>query len=333
MTSPQELVIDEELELLLDLILGHKLDYTRTFLEERAIPKGGTREELRERIKRSLPSNRISTFDLIWLLDRIEGLGNQQVYLYQASDSYAANLQDGDRIRETLTAMGSEELFNDEIPLFLPNNPTLAGVSLDQQSLRVKYVEKRERRELLDEFEEDDINSGRVFVKRYKVSVFRGVTQFRLNFNTGRAELMIQRLPSGTKYGLIRDQYKVKLASFVDIDALTKINTDSSILAIEQSGEAERRGVNLQTTAGSRVAFRSRGKNADYNNDNDLQRSRNALGDEVVGEFGNFYWLPGASLEQKVHTYIYKDRVGIFGEYLESEIDYVLSRIRHFAED
>ena len=321
-----------ELELLLDLIFSHKLDHVRNFLQVRQLPKSGNRGELRERLESALASGRVVPTALVWLLDSIEGFGNQHIYLYQASASLAEQFKSTDKVRSLLTALGVNHFYNHEDPVFLPDVPTLAGVSHDSDYLRVKFVERRTWYEPLEETHERHVEHGTVLVKRYKLYQSRGVTMFRLNLHTGHAELMIQRLPSGTKYAAIRDAYKDRLAGIINFDSLAAVTTAGAILRIEQSGEVERRATNFETPAGSRTSYKSRARGADYNNDEAIRRSREALGTDVAGEQGNFYWLPDNTLARRIHTYVYKDRIAILGECVEQEVDYILSRVRGFAQ-
>ena len=65
--------------------------------------------------------------------------------------------------------------------------------------------------------------------------------------------------------------------------------------------------------------------------DVDVRRSREGLGDQVTGELGNFYWLETNDLPSEVHTHIYRNRIGFFGQHTVNEINYVLSRVRFFS--
>ena len=50
---------------------------------------------------------------------------------------------------------------------------------------------------------------------------------------------------------------------------------------------------------------------------------------------GNFYWIEAPPhLEQFLHVKLYAtdQRVGIFGECSEAEVQYVLSRIRYYCQ-
>jgi len=317
----------EEIELLLDLVLSHKKDYLRDFLRIKDQPVSGTKDKLRQRLIENLESSRISDSELVRLLDQIEGSGNQHIYLQTCSNTYLSKLKQKDDFFSHLTGLGYQELYNREKSLLLPKEPTISSILHDDRWLKIKWVERRDWYELLS----DEIEDG-LRIKKYKPHVSRGITVFRTDLASGNAELMIQRLPRGTNYDAVRDRYNSELGRILDLNAFSLIDVGRSIRKIEDSGEVEKRSCNYLTVAGGRVAFRSRSRGSDYGLDPSLNRARSALGTNVSGVLGNFYWLPCSQLESKIHSHIYPNRVGIFGECTEQEVNYVLSRIRYFTQ-
>ena len=321
----------DERDRLVGMVLGHNLQHVREFLQNRGIPKSGNKEQLEERIYNSLDSHRLVDSELIWLLDTIEGWGNQHIYLYKVTPHYLASLKDSSYVEELINSNGMKEVYNNEKPLFTPVEPTLSGITYDSDYLRLKFVEQRKWLEFISEAKEDSVAPTNVILRRYEEHVARGITSFRINLHTSDAELMIQKLPRGARYAEIKAAYEERLNWIVDWNGLSNVPTDSSICPIEESGEAVRRALDLVTIAGSKTSFTSRARGVDYTEDEVAKRARDALGPEVMGELGNFYWLPNSVLAKRLHTYVYRDRVAVFGECTESEVNYVLSRIRSFG--
>jgi len=315
-------------ELLLKMLLSHKKEYVQNFLKERELPYSYTKRELLEKLKDGLEDESFYFDDLIRLLDNIEEFGNQHIYLYSCTPEYLHRLKEEAYVRSKLEENGIEDKYNSSDALLIPSEPTISSIIHTDRLLKFKWVEKRIWKQLISEEIQGD-----KFIKTYQIHITRGVTTFRVDLITGNAELMIQRLPSGTRYGEIKENYLSKLASLIEINALSQINLRRAIKRIEESDEVEKRGTNLQTISGGKIAFQSRSRGVDYTSDPELHRARNALGQNVSGHLGNFYWLPNDILTRKVHTKIYgnDDRVGIFGECTEMEVNYVLSRIRYFA--
>jgi hypothetical protein len=163
------------------------------------------------------------------------------------------------------------------------------------------------------------------------MKITRGVTTFRVDLISGASELMIQKLPSGTDYEDIKDDYLFKLSNFIDTYPFDMLKLRKVIKSAETSDEVEKRQINFDTIAGGKIAFKSRGKGNDYTSDPNLSDARNALGQDISGSLGNFYWKPNGILVRPIHTHIYDDRMAIFGQCVEREVNYVLSRIRFFA--
>jgi len=318
----------DELELLINFILSHKKEYIQQFLKERGLHYSYTKPLLREKIYEGIENENFTKDELIELLDTIEEYGNQHIYLFNVTDNYRRELQNKKSIIRKLKREGLEEVFNNSKPLLLPDKPIICSIVHDSNIYKIKWVEKRVWKELIDEKIEGD-----KLIKIYQIHLKRGITTFRVDLITGNAELMIQRLPSGTNYRKVRDEYLKYLSKIFNVDALSIVNIRSAITRIENSDEVERRQTNFETLSGGKASFKSKRRGTDYINDPYLKKAREAMGQNVSAELGNFYWLPNDILNRKIHTHIYSsdNRVGIFGECTQQEVDYVLSRIRYFA--
>ncbi len=320
-----------DFELLIELIFAHTKQHVSDFLQGKNIPYTGTKETLEERIRTGIDQRAISHEELVALLDDIEGWGNQHVYLYKLTEAAVEVLRDGDLVQQQFEAKGLGHLFNDGITVFIPEQPTLASSSHNDQTLNLKFVEQRRWSELIANEVEDHPDYGQLEVRKYRTRRGRGVNSVRVHLPTGQVEVMIQTLQSGTRYDEVRDNFLAEFDWIVPWVAMTLVETAKAIPAIEATDETRNRASILGTLTGSVAAFRSSQASADYRTDGDVKNARDALGDAVVGVMGNFYWLPTAPLLQEVHTHIYKDRIGFLGERTEIEVGYVLSRIRAYC--
>lgn len=319
----------DEIELLLDLLLSHKKEHIQDFLRSKGLTYSYPKDTLREKIKDGIKKRILKPEELIDLLDKIEEYGNQHVYLYTNTSNYIEKLKKEEFIKKQLRKSGLDKLYNTRKPLLIPDFPTIAAIIHNDKILKIKWVEKRKWYELINEEVKGD-----KLIRTYQIYITRGVTIFRVDLVTGNAELFIQRLPSGTNYAKVKESYENEIKKIVNLDTFSPLNLKSSIKKIESSGEVERRQINLETIGGGKVTFKSRSRGADYISDPSLRNARNALGGKVSGDLGIFYWLPQGPLTRKIHTHIYgwDSRVGIFGECNESEVNYVLSRVRFFAQ-
>jgi len=160
------------------------------------------------------------------------------------------------------------------------------------------------------------------------------VLAFDWNLQSGDAMLMIERLPSGNDYEDARASLGKELKPLVDLSVFTPVEVGRAIQPIEKSNEVLNRSLALRSQRGTKVSFTSRSRKRDaFERDPDAQRSRESLGDNVVGDTGNFYWKKTGPLSHELHTTLYaKDgRIGIFGQRKEEEVMHVVQRIRHYC--
>lgn len=322
---------DEELHHVIDYLFAHRKEPIRLFLREKRLPVSGTKQDLRQRIREGLTQGTIVATDLIDLLDTIEGWGNQHIYLYKAPPGELSVWKSEERVRQRLEHVGHAKLLNRRRPLILPKEPTLSSIEWTPDRVRYIWVEKREWQLHLSDLDRDE---GDIYYKAYQNHLARGITTFEWNLVSGQAALMIQRLPSGERYEARRCVYERQLEATVALSNFTRLPVRRAIRNLEASGEVRKRQVAHETQRGGRASFTSQSRKLDAYEDPDLQKSRQALGGQTTSVLGNFYWLPQSpSLARPLHVKLYAgdQRVGVFGECTEGEVNYVLSRIRHHS--
>jgi hypothetical protein len=319
-------------DIALDLLLGHKADFVRSFLEENGIPVSGTKSQLRDRLEEALGSGRVGVGDIVEHLDEIEGWGNQHVYLYRAPEGLLPTWRSDASVRNILRAAKKVSLLNAHIPLALPEETTLSKVAWSPKRARFVWITTRTWE---DRLEDDDEREGARIWKAYEERSARGVLAFDWDLQSGDAMLMIERLPSGNDYEEVRTAMVKELKPLLDLSVFSLVEVGRAIQPIEKSNEVLSRSVALRSQRGTKVSFTSRSRKRDaFDRDPDAQRSRQSLGDNVAGDTGNFYWKKAGALTEDLHSTIYaKDsRVGIFGQRREEEVTHVIQRIRHHCE-
>ena len=327
----EESLTEEEVNLVLDYLHAHKMAFTQEFLRARGLPFSGTKARLRERLEEYLGDGRLSATDLVQLLNNIEGWGNQHIYLYMGPDHLIEPWLDEDSARERLAALGAEDLFNRQRPLVLPEEPTLSSVEWTPERIRFVWIEKRAWEERVAE---EDIEEEEMVWRAYRVNVSRGLIAFDWSLVSGQALLMIQRLPKGTTYHLIRDEYERKLDPAIGLDQFEKVHVSRAIKPIEASGEVRRRKLSYQARRGGKATFTSADQSSDTYADAAFERAGQLLREETTGWLGNFYWLSQeGKLDRDLHVQIYApdQRTAIFGEHNEQDVRYVLSRIQRYC--
>jgi hypothetical protein len=320
-----------DLDNLLDCALAHKADTLRRFLDDEGLPTSGTRDALRARLQEFAEGDAGRIARLTNYLDLIEGWGNQHLYLYKApaglcrawrSEQYGKGIFKTNRVLD---------LANGSRPTVLPARPTLSSIRYDSKVLRLVWTEKREWFERVEE-KDSEKEEGRLVFKAFERRSSRGTLAFDWDLTTGDAMIMIQRLPSGTNYERVRDRVVNWLRPFVDIRTFEVVRVNTAIRPIRNGSEVRERKVNLETIQGGKASFTSPGKRHSVKADQTLRKMEAAGDRDVQGSFGNFYWLPANTnqLDEEMHTTLHKkdQRVGVFGEKLETEVRYVVRRVR-----
>jgi hypothetical protein len=326
-----ESLTEEEVKLVLDYLHSHKMAFTQEFLRARNLPFSGTKAKLRERVEEYLGDGRLSATDLVQLLNDIEGWGNQYIYLYKGPDHLIEPWLEEDFARERLANLGAADLFNRQRHLVLPEEATLSSVEWTPDRVRFVWVEKRQWEERVAE---EDFEKGGMVWRAYRINISRGLTAFDWDLVSGHAMLMIQRLPRGTQYHLIRDEFERKLEPAIGLSQFERVRVSRAIQPIEASNEVRRRKLSYQARRGGKATFTSADQSSDTFADAAFERAGQALREETSGWLGNFYWLSQeGKLERDLHVQIYASdqRTGIFGEHKEQDVRYVLSRIRHYC--
>lgn len=324
-----------DVELLLTYVLGHKLDFTRHFLRGRKLPYSGTREQLRERLLSHLEAGRVSAVELATLLNQIEGWGNQHVYLFNAPSALAAAWIKQSEVEARMAKLGLGDLLNRPRPLVLPDDRTLAAIEWSPQRLRLVWVEKRgweQRAPDLDRFE--DQRDERLTWQAYRTHYMRGLLAFDWDIASGQALLSIQRLPADAGYDQVRGELQAQIEPIVPLRDFRTVRVSRAIQRIGASDEVRRRQLVYKTRRGSQATLISAERTIDAFSDPKISEAGELLEEGAAGLLGDFYWRTvDGMLSQEMHTKLYADdqRAGIFGEHTESDVRYVLSRIRHHS--
>jgi hypothetical protein len=316
-----------DVDFLLNVLFHHNMAWVQQFLENKSLSAKGTKPELRDRVESCLEAGTLSIGDLVDLLDEVEGWGNQHIYLYKASNALIASLSDDGQVKATLKKLRLARLFNRRIPLVLPNEPTVSAIEWTSQRIRFVWVERRVYRERR---EDESYTDGAIEFDAFEVMQSRGIVSFSCDLVSGLAELMIQRLPSGSDYLAEKAKYEEELGRFFDTNQLSQQKISGAIKKADQAAGIRKRSSQLATALGYQVTYTSRSRTDDVYSDPTIRNARRALGTTVAGRLGNFYWpIDGRDIHIKIYA---KDQhIGIFGECTRAEVESVLSEVRSYC--
>jgi hypothetical protein len=194
--------------ILLDCALAHTAENLRAYLKQEGLPTSGAKDVLRQRLEEHLAGGRHNALRLTEHLNKIDGWGNQHVYLYKSAPQLLPRWRDEEKVRTILKDGRAIGLFNRARPVVLPDKPRLASIGWSSSRIRFVWNEKRE---WFERREDEDVEEGNLVLRAWERKTNRGTLAFDWDLTTGHAMVMIQRLPSGTRYAEVRDQVQAWL--------------------------------------------------------------------------------------------------------------------------
>jgi hypothetical protein len=313
----------------IDLLLSHSNRRVQDFLKSKQLPFSGDKDKLKERLISDIDQENISSDELIELLDAIEEYGNQQIYLFQVSETILEKLQDQDFVEEILEEKNLLELYNNYHPLLLPETPTIIYIEYDEDWFKIRWGVKKD--DIGTPIEQNVVqeNGKKYLIKKYLINEIREVTLFQVSLITGKAELLIHR-STNSDYEKEKIMYLDQIYSIFGWDPLDTIELNHAIDNLDNSGEVRTRNMGIETMLGSNINVGSPSKEESINEDPDADNARTV--ENGMTTLGHFYWLPDESsdvLKSELYTRIYSDRFSIYGERSEAEVNHVIQRIRH----
>ena len=320
--------LSEAFEIAVDHLLSHRNEFARELLQSRSLRVSGTQETLRRRLIEAGAAGKLRLKDVVDHLNEIEGWGNQHIYAYKSDRRQLGHWRDQRKVVSTLSGQGLADRLNSSRAIYLPRTPHLSTVLWSPDRVRFVWTVRRmwsERRP------DKDQRNGSFELRAFERRITRGTTAFDWDLNAGIALVMIQRLPSGTRYAQRRDAFIDTMRPLVDIDLFDPILLSTAIVPLAESGKLRERKINLRSPAGGAVSFRSPSRQESVDDDPTLRNIARQVRADTTGSLGNFFWLahPDNPLESDLHFHIIDrdQRIAINGERRESEVRYVIGRI------
>lgn len=325
--------MNDEEQLAIEYLFSHNLDVARSLLKHCRLSEKGDKATLRKRIEGGL-GKAIDPTEITRILDEIEGWGNQHIVLFQSTDAIASLWKKPATLVDVADKLDLTSLVNGVRPILLPDEPTLSQIIWTKKHVRFVWVQKRiwhVRREELDE------RKGDIELRAYQVQNRRGICYFDWNLVSGSAALLMQLLPKATEYKALQSRLLDDLGNWLPVAAFETTGLQGLIGKLEASTEVSRRNLVLATADRSEVDIKSGDRNTDAYADKSIVALRKAMNKEgpVASRRGFFYWqVADKFLDRTIPMRVYpKDnRLSIHGQCTESEVQYVLSRVRSVCE-
>lgn len=190
MTTPEHVTRTEE-DILVDILLGLRMDRVQTFMRPFGLATSGTKSDLRERVQEAVVARVIPISALIDYLDLVEPWGRQHVIMLEAEQSVGQGWRRADGVRRRVSDADMAELLDGRRRRRLPERLALSSIDFDGESLAITAVERRdypERAPGLDRVERTE--DGQVLeLKAYRHVVTRRVLTLRWNHYRFRAAM------------------------------------------------------------------------------------------------------------------------------------------------
>ena len=340
----------EERNLLLRFLLSHKNELVVNQLRCRnpkiKVLRGLTQANLRIRVEELLDTGEISLDDIVAILNKLEGWGQQQIYLYRFNDSETLrnqwlNKDWGQHFEENNMA----DIFNAIRPLAAPNELTLITVEYPQDRESIRFIWAQNRSETAREESKDPDpgawgdNTGsmleRIILRAYRETMARDITSFEWNIKSGEAMLMIRKL-SGREYKEVHDKIWLELKNIIPVDDFQQLSISKLIknLNLDNTDEVIIRKATFKSMDNDGTILVASGNQEDAFEDHVLERTRTGFIEDVNGLRSNIRWKINKKKDIGIELYARKSgdqRIGISAQELEEDIRYVLQRIRTYC--
>lgn len=362
--SPQAQVLPsseerEQLERLVKgIVVAQGNDFVKELLRERGIRIGTTKSDFERNLLEAIGGGRLVREDIEEWLDRVEGWGDQHIYLYNVPAAIARDpvWRSAAAVRKRIEEAGYGDYWNVRTSLEFPEEMTLTGISRTEGSLTLTWHRGAESwvREKTRDYRET-IEGDLYEFRAYRYRAKRAVTRFVLRTGdddqaTWSAALLIPIAINSPEHEELQDQVAQtlgRLAPLADFKALQHqpVAIANVIKKIDQAGLTSGNGgprVTTQSTeffsGGASVRFSARSLHDDYRTSGPVRAVRRSIGgpqlEQFVGSNGSLEFLQhpsnGLSRDVKVQLYGTDRRVRIWKQLSAEEVWAVLDTLRRY---
>lgn len=322
----------EDIDSILNVLFENNKEFIVAFLKNYDLPSNGTKDELKAEIKKQIATKIINPEDIVAYVNKIEGWGNQRIYLFKIQQSVNTIWKDQEQVTEILKKNRCLGLLNAERPLVYPGELSLSVIEWTPTNVKFVWIVKVDYDERVEDEDSWDEDRNLEF-RAYRPRIQRGVVSLDWNLVSGQAMLMIQRMPTETIHkDVLADTWK-QICKFIDSDMFKQIKLGKVIEHLEKDNDVRvRRGI-TEAANGLRADYRSKSKKHDAKTLSNYKKSKQALG-KSFGYFGNFYWKVNDEISKEIHTNLYSknNSILIFSQHPESEVRHVIECIVEYSK-
>ncbi len=340
------------------IVVAQGNDFVKELLRERGIRIGTTKADFERNLLEAIGDGRLTRADVDEWLDRVEGWGDQHIYLYNVPSEWVRDpvWSDGDLVKRRIEEADYGRYWNVSTSLEFPEEMTLTGISFSESTFTLTW--HRGAESWVRETERDSRESidGDLYEFRaYRYRAKRAVTRFVLRTGTSdpatwAAALLIPIAFNSPEHEALQEQVARtlgRLTALADFRALQRqpVPIANVITKLDQAGLAPGGGgphVTAQSTrflsGGSYVEFASTSHHEDYRSSGPVREWRRAMRGPQLAQFtgsnGSLEFLKhpsnGLSRDVKIQLYGTDRRVRIWKQLTAAEVWAILDTLRSF---
>jgi hypothetical protein len=323
--------------------------FIKELLRSKKITLGTNKADFEANLTAAIEDGRLRLAEVDAWLQRVEGWGNQHVYLYGLSSTLRRDLTEP-KLRQAAGEAGLSGLWNAPTVMAFPDEPELTSISFRDGVFRLIWQEaspgwnpvpekNRTEQEGLDTYE----------YRAYRRVERRAVTRFEARRDLGLAALFIADPIQGDEHARAVAEAMTTIERFVNLSALEANQLDISVVSrnMDQrnvpSNRMPKPSITTQKTrlssGGSYVEFAASSKDKGYAEENAIRDVRKAIKKPQLPSFqgatGVFVFQPGAgggAIDRPLRVQLYgrDDRIRLWAQMTATEVWSVLEEINGY---
>ena len=296
--------------------------FIKDLLRDKKLPIGTTEKEFRVNLGKSLDNGKLSEKDIEEWLDKVEGWGDQQAYVFRASakSNQLSHYRDFSRFTCLAASVKKENLINRSHIDLMPKKRMLSLIQHSHEKIRFVWHESLVWKKRLQERDYEEIDKKletRVFYQAYMEQWGRGVASFEWRFDLGLAAVFIPRR-SSEDYESQKEQIVSTVCEIIKpITTWPALKISKAIFALDDKANSEnpkKRTIRSTKTnfeaAGGVVVIESTIKDGALQDSIPLQTVRRVITPDLgfSGRRGDFYIRPNIKGED-LHAVLYAPKI------------------------
>lgn len=325
--------------------------FIKELLRSKDITIGKNKTDFEKHLNGAINEGKLKLVDVEEWLNRVEGWGEQHVYLYRLPESAAVQLTE-QKVYSKVVAGRMKGLWNKQTAMTFDEDDRLASVSCQNGVFRLVWQKAavswpRVHDRDYDETDGFDLIQFRAHLRQED----RTITRFEARPNLGLAALFIAHPFGSTEHNeMIQTAWRV-VEGFISVKDLIKGRVDFSKVSVNIDQKAstasgqEAAKVKVQKSmlfVGSGfVLFGANSKEGSYHDERSLQEWRKAVSNDEIkmyGGEGSFWFERGTAdddLKRRLHVQLHRkdNRVRLWGQMDINEVWTILNMLAGYEKD